>query len=213
MSSHFCHCEVLRCTVRIHFSYKQGHGYWRGTPSGPLRPSGRAPFQTFSDDSPLCVALITWFAQSGRLGVGAFPLVFAPHPLGCICPSLSSCLTGQELGKAGREPLHGMRDGVHGFCAIGLFGLWSSILTHGPSGHPRPAMVGLSVSFVRELFSFIGLAHTWYGAITLGRAWLDHIMVEQMYRCPGPFSCMAALCFGRLRPIYFPGISARCRFN
>lgn len=40
---HFSHCEgvvLFGLNLVCFFSFEQGHVYWRGTPSGPLRPLG-----------------------------------------------------------------------------------------------------------------------------------------------------------------------------
>jgi len=92
----------------LFISRKPGHGYWRGTPSGSFRPLGVGSISyTYSDDSPVCVALITWFARSGRLGEDPLLSVFLSfllaallHPLGCIRLSFIVLPDWSGIGKA-----------------------------------------------------------------------------------------------------------------
>ncbi|KAF2791589.1 hypothetical protein K505DRAFT_63951 [Melanomma pulvis-pyrius CBS 109.77] len=85
---------------------------------------GWAPFQAYSDDSPLCVDLITGFARVGRQGVVLGFLLSPWLVLSVALSIVSSLLDWSGIGKAGLAGLsHGTgtdRD-TFGLCVRGFF--------------------------------------------------------------------------------------------
>jgi hypothetical protein len=92
ISCHFSHCEGvelfgLHLASFLHLS--KGHGYWRGTCSGPLTSVGAwTTFPAYSDDSPLRVVhLITRLrALAFGDGSGFYTFRFSCGGFHAVCP-------------------------------------------------------------------------------------------------------------------------------
>ncbi|KAF2184112.1 hypothetical protein K469DRAFT_199420 [Zopfia rhizophila CBS 207.26] len=115
--------------------------------------------------------------------------------MGCICLSFLPACSGQGLGKAG---LSGLFEGCMekgwmgirvGRCSLGFCSL---LLSPFVWQQGRSWLVCFGVCSSATEFFVHGPCTYWYGATTMGRAWLDHILVEQTYVVL-TFACMAAI--------------------